>query len=101
MFRSEPFACLLGAHRRPLAEVLLGLEEPDEFVAVERRELHGVPKRVPDELAPAVETAPLPRIVDLVEERLGDFEIHSDDFVLSIPASGCIRHTGVIWLSYV
>ncbi|WP_149785388.1 hypothetical protein [Halorubrum aquaticum] len=53
-----------------LADVLLGFERGDEFVAVERRELDEVPKRVPDELAPTVEPAALPRVVYPFEERL-------------------------------
>jgi len=48
--RAEPLAGLLGARRSSLADVLLGFEQSDEFVAVERRELDGVSKRVPDEL---------------------------------------------------
>ena len=74
VIRFEALADLLGARRPSLADVLLGFEQGDEFVAVERRELGGVPKRVPNELAPTVEPAPLPRVVYLFEERLGEFK---------------------------
>jgi hypothetical protein len=35
--RSERIAGFLGAHRAPVADVLPGAEEYDEFVPVERR----------------------------------------------------------------
>jgi hypothetical protein len=49
--RAEPLAGLLGARRSPLPDVLLSFEQGNEFVPIERRELDGVPERVPDELA--------------------------------------------------
>ena len=74
--RSEPLACLVGCHRSPLLNVLFGPEQGNEFVAVERGGLDGVSERVPNELAPAVEPPALPRVVDFVEKRFGEFEVY-------------------------
>jgi len=100
LIRTEPLAGFLGARRSSLADVFFGFEQGDEFVAVERRELDGVSKRVSDELAPAVEPASLPRLVYLFEERLGEFEVDRGDVVLAVVVRGRFRHIDVIRQSY-
>ena len=98
--RAESLAGLLVARRSALTDILLGFKQGDEFVAVERRELDGVSKCVPNKLAPAVESASLPRLAYLFEERLGSLEVHRDDVVIPVVVRGRSGHTDVICWSY-
>ena len=98
--RAEPFAGFLGVRCSALSDVLLSFEQGEEFVAVERRELDAVPKRAPDELAPTVEPASLPRVVYPFEERLGEFELHCGEVVSTVVVCGCFRTIGILRWSY-
>ncbi len=74
-------------------DLVLSGKECDEFVAVERREFGGVPKRVADEFTPTVEATSLPGVINLPQKRFGDFEVCCDDLVLIVIVCSRFRRT--------
>jgi hypothetical protein len=52
----------------PVSDIRFGPKQRNEFVTIERRELGRITERIANELAPTVESAPLPCLIDLVEK---------------------------------